>query len=183
MCNPTTLRVWVLLSGLLAGCSVFGIAGEDTLFGDQHVINLSIQTEETTYEVIEDQPLEISYTYHNEGPNAVYLGTCIGGVAQRLEKLIDGEWVGAYLPACNETLGPPLKIGPGERYRTTLRLVPADWDPDPRNATWHGGDDIAGTYRVPELVYSDWSKKQFDAGTLPPPKMVYSNSFEIRRQP
>ncbi len=173
MCNPTTLCVGVLLSGLLTGCS---------LFGDQHVINLSIQTDETTYEVKEDQPLEISYTYHNQGPNAVYLGTCLGTVAQRLEKLVDGEWVGAYLPLCPDILGPPLKIGPGERYRTTIRLVPADWDPNPRNATWHGGNDIAGTYRVPELVYSDWSIKQFQERTLPS-KMVYSNPFEIRRQP
>ena len=53
----------LLLSSLLTGCS---------LFGDQHVINLSIQTEETTYEVKEDHPLDISYTYHNQGPNSVY---------------------------------------------------------------------------------------------------------------
>ena len=174
MGNPLKVCACLLLSSLLTGCS---------LFGDQHVINLSIQTEETTYEVKEDHPLEISYTYHNQGPNSVYLGTCLGVASQVLEKLIEGAWITAYSPICPQVLGPPLKIGPGERYRTTLRLVPASWDPDPRNGTWHGGDDIAGTYRVPELVYSDWSIKQFDERTLPPPERVYSNSFEIRRQP
>jgi len=168
------LGACLLLSSLLTGCS---------LFGDQHVINLSIQTDETTYEVKENQPLGISYIYHNQGPNAVYLGTCLGGASHQLEKLVEGAWITAYSPNCPSILTPALRIRPGERYTTTLRLVPADWDPDPRNSTWHGGDDIAGTYRVPELVYSDWSIKQFDAGTLPQPKMVYSNSFEVRRQP
>ena len=171
MCNPTTLCVGVLLGGLLAGCS---------LFEEQRVINLSIQTDETTYEVKEDHPLVISYTYHNQGPNSVYLGTCLGTASHQFEKLIDGEWTLAYSLACNEVLGPALKIRPGERYTTSIGLIPADWDPDPRNG-WRGGDDIVGTYRMSELVYSDWSVKKFNAGTLPPPEMVYSNPFEIRR--
>ena len=170
MCNPTTLCVGVLLGGLLAGCS---------LFEEQRVINLSIQTDETTYEVKEDHRLVISYTYHNQGPNSVYLGTCLGTASHQFEKLIDGEWTLAYALACNDILGPALKIRPGERYTTSIGLTPASWDP--RNASWHGRDDIAGTYRVPELVYSDWSVKKFLARTLPPPEMVYSNSFEIRR--
>ncbi len=172
MGNPMKVCACLLLSSLLTGCS---------LFEDQHVINLSIQSEQDVYLVEEDQPLVLTFAYVNEGSGPIYLGSCLGPPA--LEKLVDGEWTLAYSLFCPDVLGPPLTIGPGEHYRATLRLTPADWDPNPRNRAWRGGDDIAGTYRVPERVLTEWSRKQVDAGTLPPPKRVYSNSFEIRRQP
>lgn len=170
-----------LFSGLLAGCSalVDSTSNEEK---ELSVEGFSIETDQEVYLAEEgDNPVEITYAFVNEGKQAFYPGSCLGLASDRLEKLIDGEWVLVYDTFCARPLGPPIKIERGQRYEVIIQLHPSTWDSERNNTSWKGGD-IEGTYRVRELIYEEWSMKKFDEGTLRS-EIAFSNPFEIRREP
>ena len=180
MGNPMQVCVYLLLSSLLTGCSLFG-----DVFSDEEDPpsweDFSLQTEQAVYLVEEGQLLTITYAYVNEGKDAFYPGLCLGIASGVLEKLVDGEWVFAYVPTCASPGSPPIKVEPGTRYGVTQQYTPSTWDPVRPSSSWKGGD-IEGTYRLYERVYWAWSMKGSDDGTLSS-EIVVSNPFEIRRAP
>lgn len=143
--------------------------------------NFSIQSDQNVYKIGQENiPLEITYSYINEGNQNFYLGSCLGAPSEVLEKLIDGEWIIAYKPVCPDILRSPIMVEPGKPYEAIIHLPPSIWDPAKEDLSWHQ-NDIQGTYRVRERVFGEWSMEKHDNGTLES-EIVVSNPFEIRME-
>lgn len=183
MRNAIKWGICLLFISYLTGCSILN----DSDSKKKEVLSValedfSIKSDQEVYQIDQDNnPLEITYTYINEGNQNFYPGSCLGVPSDVLEKLVDGEWIIAYSPVCPDILRSPIKVEPSKPYEATIHLSPSIWDPAREDVSWLKGG-IEGTYRVRERVYGEWNMEKFDNGTLHS-EIVVSNSFEIRRAP
>jgi hypothetical protein len=125
---------------LLGGCSLFSSDADDTTF----------RTDADRYEArrtshgLELDP--IAFTFTNGRSRAVYVPGCPGPNPPSLQKLIDGEWVEAWSPVVTQCLGPSVRVGAGQAYRDTVRVLaglPSD-NTYPKFETL----PVEGTYRL-----------------------------------
>jgi hypothetical protein len=120
----------------------------------------------------------IGFMFTNPSQAAVYVANCRGIAPPSLEKLVNGEWVGAWSAVVPRCLSAPIVIKAGQEYQGTLHLFagyPAS-NVYPKFET----PQISGVYR---LVWHN-VLTSFDSGAYPSgPELSkdqrVSNSFRL----
>lgn len=120
--------------------------------------------------------VDIPYTYTNPTDGPVYVTSCQVPTPPVLEKRVGDEWVTAWAPAVLLCLGPPLVIGAGETYSSTLqvRAGPPGSNVEPRFTA----PEVPGEYRLVWSVVRNYDRESGRGEPLPLELQV-SNTFRL----
>ena len=170
----------MLLSLCLVGCSFLtshdaSISDPDLDNVDPDLDNFRIVTDQAVYQPDSESLIKIEYTLINNTGQTLYITNESESLLGSMYKKVgDDEWVFAFGFTLPDKLGFPLQLATGESY--TQRI----WLATPGDAWRIADEDVEGTFRIQEQIFSRWDQETVTGDLLPEEKLL-SNTFEIKR--
>lgn len=149
--------------------------------GFERDVEAPIQTSRLDYELREvDRGVEtdIEYEFRNRTSAPIFIVNCNGSTGVRLEKLIGGEWVGAWGNTTPDCLSPPIVIDPGQAVTRTLSVFGGH--PGCGCAPQFSFEEREGIYRMVLVdVLDSFDENLSPFGTQIPEEERVSNRFRL----
>jgi len=140
------------------------------------VVTPLLQTDAASYTLVRSADAyetRIRYVFTNRTGGPVYLANCQGSIGLLLERYEGGEWKTAWSPLFLACVSPPIVIGRGDTFMSSIHVWAAKPDP------WFDLANPKGTYRIVWTAARSSFQDDLGFGPRIPMEFRVSNSFEF----